>query len=126
VDITPDIATGRQIIQRYGDGRFVISGRAFSCPVLVRPERTVEWAAGTADLAGAASSLALLLSAGEGIELVVLGCGPRAAPVPPALRQTLRERGIGIEPMDTGAACRTYKVLMAEGRQVAAALLPVD
>lgn len=126
MDITPTIATGRQIIQRYGDGRFVISGRAFSCPVLVRPERTVEWADGTTDLAGAGASLALLLEASEGIELVVLGCGPRATPVPPALRQALRERGIAVEPMNTGAACRTYNVLMAEGRQVVAALLPVD
>ena len=45
--------------------------------------------------------------------------------VPAALRQGLRQAGIVVEPMDTGAACRTYNVLMAEGRRVAAALIPV-
>ena len=45
--------------------------------------------------------------------------------VPKDLRQGLREAGIVLEPMDTGAACRTYNVLMAEGRLVAAALIPV-
>jgi uncharacterized protein len=42
------------------------------------------------------------------------------------LRAALKAAGIALEPMDSGAACRTYNVLMAEGRLVAAALLPVD
>ena len=45
-------------------------------------------------------------------------------PVAPALRAALKARGIAIEAMDTGAACRTYNVLLAEDRRVAAALLP--
>jgi uncharacterized protein len=45
-------------------------------------------------------------------------------PVAPALRQRLRTAGIVVDAMDTGAACRTYNVLLAEGRRVAAALLP--
>jgi uncharacterized protein len=44
--------------------------------------------------------------------------------VPPALRQALRAQGVVIDAMDTGAACRTYNVLLAEDRRVAAALLP--
>ena len=44
--------------------------------------------------------------------------------VPPALRPALREAGIVVDAMDTGAACRTYNVLLAEDRRVAAALLP--
>jgi uncharacterized protein len=43
--------------------------------------------------------------------------------VPPALRDGLRRIGITVDPMDTGAACRTYDVLLTEGRRVAAALL---
>lgn len=43
----------------------------------------------------------------------------------PPLMQALKKRGLSVECMDTGAACRTYNVLMAEGRRVAAALLPV-
>jgi uncharacterized protein len=47
------------------------------------------------------------------------------SPVPPALRAALRGAGIAVEPMDTGAACRTFNVLLAEGRRVAAALIAV-
>lgn len=56
-------------------------------------------------------------------ELVVFGSGARLRFVSPALQRTLIERGIGVETMDTPAACRTYNVLAAEGRSVAAALL---
>ena len=46
--------------------------------------------------------------------------------VPPALRNALRTAGIVIDAMDTGAACRTYNVLMSEDRRVAAALIAVE
>lgn len=56
-------------------------------------------------------------------EVFLLGSGARLAWPPPALLGTLAQRGIGTEVMDTAAACRTYNILMLEGRQVAAALL---
>lgn len=56
-------------------------------------------------------------------ELVIFGSGTRLRFVPPALRQALIERQIGLETMDTHAACRTYNILAAEGRRVVAALL---
>ena len=58
-----------------------------------------------------------------GIDLLLLGCGARMAMVPAAVRQYLRAAGVVVEGMDTGAACRTYNVLMADGRRVAAALI---
>ena len=60
------------------------------------------------------------------VEHVLIGCGPAIKPVAKDLRQSLRNWGIVAEPMDTGAACRTYNVLLSEDRRVAAALLPVD
>ena len=54
---------------------------------------------------------------------LLLGCGARMMPVSPTLRQALKSVGISLEAMDTGAACRTYNVLLAEDRRVAAALL---
>ena len=60
------------------------------------------------------------------IELLLLGCGRRMAPPPSGLRQALRQAGIVLEVMDTGAACRTYNVLLSEERRVAAALLPAS
>ena len=59
-------------------------------------------------------------------ELIVLGSGPRIRFVKPALLRPLMSRRIGVETMDTAAACRTYNVLLAEGRSVLAALLFAD
>ena len=59
------------------------------------------------------------------IEILILGCGARTELVPAGLRDMLREYRIVLEAMDTGGACRTYNVLTAEDRRVAAALLPV-
>ena len=56
-------------------------------------------------------------------ELVIFGCGPRHLFVSPALMRSLIEHRIGVETMDTAAACRTYNVLVAEGRSAVAALL---
>ncbi len=59
------------------------------------------------------------------VEILLLGCGRRMGILPPALRQGLRASGIVVDAMDTGAACRTYNVLLAEERRVAAALIGI-
>ena len=76
--------------------------------------------------AGAAATTEALapVVAHGGVELLLLGLGRRMVPVPAAVRAALKADGIAIEAMDTGAACRTYNVLLAEERRVAAALLP--
>jgi uncharacterized protein len=124
MDVTPVIPAGRQYIEGYGAGRFRISGVVHDGPVLVLRDRTVSWSVGAiADLT--ADSLAPIIEAGT-VSVLLLGCGPRMALVPAAVRERVRAVGIVIEPMDTGSACRTYNVLLAEDRQVAAALIPID
>ena len=59
------------------------------------------------------------------IELLLIGTGSKIVLLPSRLRAELRGLGLAIEVMDTGAACRTYNVLIGEERRVAAALLPV-
>ncbi|MDZ4737583.1 MAG: Mth938-like domain-containing protein [Rhodospirillaceae bacterium] len=127
MDITPLVPEGRQIIESYGSGRFRIAGQIHLGSVLVFPERTEAWSV-VAPEHVTADALAAIVAAGKAgdVELLLLGCGPRLTQVTPALRAALREVGIGIEPMDTGAACRTFNVLMAEGRRVAAALIAVE
>ena len=113
----------RQYIEGYGAGRFRISGVDHRGAVLVLRTRTMAWPVGTfAEIS--ADSLAPVIEAGD-IAVLLLGCGARMALVPAALRERLRAAGIVIEPMDTGSACRTYNVLLAEDRRVAAALLPL-
>ena len=123
-DVTPAIPVGRQVIERYGNGGFEVSGTAYRGSVLVLPERTLDWAVAAVDELTLDSLAPLLAEAGT-LDLLLVGCGPRLAFLPPALRRQVRAAGPVLEPMDTGAACRTYNVLMAEGRLVAAALIAV-
>jgi uncharacterized protein len=57
--------------------------------------------------------------------VLFVGTGAEIAHIPPELRVALEDVGIGVEIMSSPAACRTYNVLLSEGRRVAAALLPV-
>jgi uncharacterized protein len=126
LDLTPLIPSGRQIVESYGEGRFRITNQLYTNPVLVFPERTLPWPV-TRFAEASLENLEPVLAAGRvsEVELLLFGQGPQMQLVPPALRQSLRDAGVVVEPMDTGAACRTYNVLMAEGRRVAAALIPV-
>lgn len=113
-----------QVIQSYGAGRFRISNVVYEHAVLVLPDRTLRWEANAASPM-TIESLAPLREAG-GIKILLVGGGKRAVQIPTELRDWLREAGIVVETMDTGAACRTYGVLLAEGRRIAAALLPIS
>lgn len=113
-----------QLIRSYGPGRFAISDREWRSPVLVTPAGTTVWAVTRADEL-ALDNLAPLLAATVPPELLVLGCGPRAILVAPDLRASLKRVGMALEVVDTGSACRIYNVLLAEGRRVAAALIPL-
>lgn len=72
-----------------------------------------------------ATSFSALLPMARDLDIVLVGVGGEQIFIPPAMRQILKEQGLMIDVMETGAACRTYNVLMAEGRRLAAALLPV-
>ena len=119
MELTPLVQPGRQIIERYGPSGFRVSGTVYPGAVLVFPDFTVTWAAAAMTEAG----LAPVVEHG-GVELLLLGLGRRMVPIAPALRASLKARGIAIEAMESGAACRTYNVLLAEDRRVAAALMP--
>ena len=126
MDLTPLVPEGRQIIESYGDQRFRVTGALHEGSVLVFPNRTILWPVGeVAEISEASlDSIGAAGEAGE-IDLLLIGCGLRMALIPGSLRAALRQRGVVIEAMDTGAAARTYNVLAAEGRKVAAALIAV-
>ena len=126
MEITPlQPSQDRQILQAYGKGGFRVSDTEWHGAVIVFPVRTVNWNVATlADL-----TLEAFAPVGEAsdppIELLLIGTGQRMALLPSKLQTGLRAMGFGIDIMDTGAACRTYNVLIGEERRVAAALLPV-
>ncbi|MEM7446292.1 MAG: Mth938-like domain-containing protein [Pseudomonadota bacterium] len=122
MDITPIIPGDRKIIDGYGPGLFRISGEVYRSAVWVFPDEVRDWSVTSVDQMDADS---LSLAGEKQAEVLLLGMGPKMQLVPSAVKQALRAQGVGLEPMDTGAACRTYNILMAEGRRVAAALLPI-
>ena len=115
----------RQRIESYGAGGFRVSGVRHSGSILILPDATTAWAVNNPE-ALSVDSLSPVLAAEPPVEILLFGCGPRLIPVEPIVRLQLREAGIVIEPMDTGAACRTYSLLVAEDRRIAAALIAVD
>lgn len=85
---------------------------------------TVEWSTSCIDnLSG--TSFSAILKNNSTIEILLIGCGTGAKLIKTNLLVELKNAGIIVEPMDTGAACRTFNVLIAEDRRVAAALIPV-
>lgn len=104
-------------VEGYGPGFFRIAGEAMAAPLIVTATGARPWG-GYADLA------ALLKMSGE-IDVIFFGTGDEIGHIPQELRKQLDAVGIGAEAMNSPAACRTYNVLVSEGRRVAAALLPV-
>ncbi len=124
MDITPRVAPGRMLIEGYGEGGFQVSGERYKGSIIVLPEAVLPW--DVADfVAFGPESLAPLVGKQSEIDVLLLGCGPQIALLPRALRESFREQGLAPEPMDTGAACRTFNVLITEDRRVAAALIAV-
>lgn len=124
VDVTPLIRSDAQVIQSYKNNQFKVSNTLYTKSIIVFPDEVLNW--GVTDI----ETLSLkdfqpLIDRLEKIEVILLGCGERGIFIPPDLRAQLKEKGLTIDAMDTGAACRTYNVLMAEGRLIAAALFPV-
>lgn len=124
LDITPPLPPGSQLIQGYGDGGFRVSGVVHSGSVLVFPKRTVDWPVTVAGDITLDSLAEVTASVGVN-QILVVGCGSRFAPPPSGLREGLRNAGIALEWMDTGAACRTYNVLLIDDRAVTAALIAI-
>lgn len=124
MEITSVIPPGRRMIDGYPPGGFRVAGTLYSGPMLIWPEGEVPWSLDRIeDLALA--HLDPVRRIDPPVEVLLIGCGPRMTLLPSALRRQIRESGIGMDAMDTGAACRTYNVLISEGRRAAAALIPV-
>jgi len=116
---------GRAPIEAYGNGGFRFAGMSHRGSILCLPGGVRAWGVSDAEALDVASFEDVFAEA-DAIGFVLLGTGRRQVFPSRAVRQLFRDRRIGLDPMDTGAACRTYNVLLAEGRPVAAALIAVD
>jgi uncharacterized protein len=109
--------TDAQPVDGYGPGFFRVAGEVHEGAIAVLPSGVTAWG-------GYDDRETLLAAAGE-IDVLFVGTGAETAHVPAGFRAALEEAGIGVESMASAPACRTYNVLLSEGRRVAVALLPV-
>jgi uncharacterized protein len=115
---------GRHLIDAYGNGGFRFADMSHRGSILALPSGITAWHVTEARSLTVEHFAPVLAATGE-IELLLLGTGLQIVPLPEALRWPLREAKIGLDVMQTGAAARTYNILAAENRKVAAALIAV-
>jgi uncharacterized protein len=125
LDITPLVPKGRQLIQSYGDDGFRVSGTRHEGSVWILPEQTIAWPVSAIAEADPESLKELIALSALHVRILLIGTGKSMLPLPASWRTMAREANVAIEGMDTGAACRTYNVLLTEEREVAAALIAV-
>jgi uncharacterized protein len=115
---------GRAPIEAYGNGGFRFAGMSHRGSILCLPDGIHAWNVESAAGITLASFAPVLAQAGQ-IEILLCGMGPEIVPIRPEWRQALRDHAIQADAMTTGAAVRTFNVLLSEGRAVAAALIAV-
>ncbi len=113
-----------QLIDAYGKEGILIGGRRFTQGLIVTPNRVQEGWGPAHPAALTVEHLDALLAIEPETQVIVLGTGETQVFPDPALYFAVIGRGVGFEVMDTGAACRTYNILLSEGRRVVAGLLP--
>ena len=116
---------GRAPIDAYGNGGFRFAEMSHRGSILCLPSGIYAWQPGSPDKIEAAA-LAPVLAERDALDLLLLGTGRRSQLPGAEVRRAFDAAGVALEAMDTGAACRTYNVLLGEGRPVGAALLAVD
>jgi uncharacterized protein len=124
MDITPLIPVGKKVIHAYGGGTFTINEEKIQGNILIFPDKVEIWPVSKFEEIVPAS-FSDLDELSKKIEILLIGCGDKHQPLPKLLKESFIAHGISGEMMLTGAACRTYNVLLSEGRRVAAALIAV-
>ncbi len=104
-------------IDGYGPGFFRIGSEAIEGPLAVLPDGVTPW--------GGMEDIATLLGLAGKVDVLLIGTGAEVAHIPNALRKPLEDAGLGVDAMASPQACRTFNVLLGEGRRVAVALMPV-
>jgi uncharacterized protein len=111
---------GSPPIDSYGGGGFRLSETFHKGGLLLTPDGVAPWSEALSE-----EGFAVPLALAKEIDVLLVGMGAEIAPLPRALREVLEGASIGVEVMSTASACRTYNVLLAENRRIAAALIAV-
>jgi uncharacterized protein len=123
--MTPARFPGRAPIDAYGNGGFRFADMSHRGSILALPGGIEAWPVATpVDISGEA--LTRLIAEAATIEILLVGTGDAMVPLPKGSRAALEAAGLFPDLMSTGAAVRTYNVLLSEERAVAAALVAVE
>lgn len=104
-------------VEGYGPGFFRVGGKVHQGGLILLPSEQFPW--------GGYEDMDTLVSRAERLDVLFVGTGAEIAHVPAEMRNRLEELGVGLEVMATPTACRSFNVLLSEGRRIGAALLPV-
>jgi len=116
---------GRAPIEAYGNGGFRFADMSHRGSILCLPSGIYGWEPADRQALTSEDFGKLFAEAGQ-VGILLVGMGADLRPLPPQVRASLKQASISSDPMSTGAAVRTYNVLLAEDRAVAAALIAVD
>lgn len=124
MDITPIVSDGRLMITSYGDGKFTVNAKKVTGSILLYNARVDPWSVSTvSDIT--LESLETVLACADDYDILIVGCGELSKAPPKGLREAIKERGLILEWMNSGAAARTFTVLQTEDRRVLAAIIAV-
>jgi uncharacterized protein len=111
-------------VDAYGNGGFRFAGMSHRGSLLCLPDGIWAWPVGSIGELDD-KVLAPIFARADVIDIFLLGCGPDLVPLPTPLRERFRAVNISADPMSTGAAVRTWNILLAENRRVAAGLIAI-
>jgi len=109
--------SGARPIDSYGPGFFRLGGIVHEGALIVTPNGPASWQGFT--------DFSAILDLVATFDVLLIGTGPEVSPLPKTMREALDTAAIGYDQMTTPTACRSYNILLAEGRRVLAALIPI-
>lgn len=124
MDITPVISKDKKIIESYNDNSFIVNEQRYLTDLIILPTQVIQWQL-IQPLAQLANFIPLI-KLNKDIELLIVGTGKKHQLLNNNFKFELMNQGLKVEFMQTGAACRTYNILLAEDRKIAAALIRID
>ncbi|XHE14462.1 Mth938-like domain-containing protein [Agrobacterium deltaense] len=125
IEIRPAHFPGRAPIDAYGNGGFRFADMSHRGSLLLLPSGIYGWSPVDAK-EFALEHFDKVLAEAQDIEVLLIGTGDGMRVLPKELRAAFRDAGISVDPMSTGAAVRTYNIMLSESRAVAAALIAVE
>jgi len=124
-DVTPSIGEGVKSLDSYGPGRFTISGQLVKGSIIISEQNLIGWNVKTFSELNI-DSFTEFFALEDKPKILLIGCGQTTQLIPHEIRNYIKNLGITLDFMSTGAAARTYNIMHSEGRQVAAALIALD